>query len=154
MACGVGRYRRRGRELRSRKPSWPSLRYRSTHLRTVREQPPAASLTAFGVCPLAPCRAIRSRPRGVRRAFLCTFIRFSLGILKSQQPQSPRSEPDGQPIESSQLERVIKRSSVRKLQSVRQSKALIATDSKRFRFVDPVKGGAKRRRLRRSRHLT
>ncbi|MFZ0422049.1 MAG: hypothetical protein WAL80_04145, partial [Xanthobacteraceae bacterium] len=42
--------------------------------------------------------------RGVRRAFLCTFIRFSLGILKSQQPQSPRSEPDGQPIESSQLE--------------------------------------------------
>src|SRR5580700_833129 len=106
MACGVGRYRRCGRELRSRKPSWPSLRYRSTHLRTVRGQTPAASLTAFGVCPLATCRAIRSRPRGVRRAFLCTFIRFSLGILKSQQPQSPRSEPDGQPIESSQLERV------------------------------------------------
>jgi hypothetical protein len=37
---------------------------------------------------------------------LCTFIRFSLGILKSQQPQFPRSEPDGQPIESSQLEHV------------------------------------------------
>jgi hypothetical protein len=34
---------------------------------------------------------------------LCTFIRFSLASLKSQQPQSPRSEPDGQPIESSHL---------------------------------------------------
>jgi hypothetical protein len=50
----------------------------------------------------------RHNRRGVRRAFLCTFIRFSLGILKSQQPQSPRSEPDGQPIESSQLEHRIK----------------------------------------------
>ena len=40
---------------------------------------------------------------GASDGHLCTFIRFSLGILKSQQPQSPRSEPDGQPIESSQL---------------------------------------------------
>ena len=28
----------------------------------------------------AICRTIRSRPRGVSRAFLCTFIRFSLKI--------------------------------------------------------------------------
>ena len=52
---------------------------------------------------LTICRTIRSRPCGVRRAFLCTFIRFSLGILKYQQPQLPRSEPDGQPTESSHL---------------------------------------------------
>jgi Tat protein secretion system quality control protein TatD with DNase activity len=29
---------------------------------------------------LATCRTVRSRPRGVSRAFLCMFIRFSLGI--------------------------------------------------------------------------
>src|SRR5438309_1842594 len=33
--------------------------------------------TASGVCPLSTCSTIRSRPRGVSRAFLCTFIRFS-----------------------------------------------------------------------------
>jgi hypothetical protein len=42
---------------------------------TVRGQTPAASATASGVCPLSTCRTIRSRPRGVSRAFLCTFIR-------------------------------------------------------------------------------
>src|SRR5262249_36050769 len=56
-----------------------------------------------GVCPLSTCRTIRSRPRGVSRAFLCMFIRFSLWNLKLQQPQLPRSEPGGQPNESSQL---------------------------------------------------
>src|SRR5262245_41300702 len=61
-----------------------------------------ASAMASGVCPLATCRTIRSRPRGVSRAFLCTFIRSSES-LKSQQPQRPRSGPDGQPTESSQL---------------------------------------------------
>src|SRR5262249_6210807 len=67
------------------------------------EQTPAASATASGVCPLSTCRTIRSRPRGVSRAFLCMFIRFSLWNLKLQQPQLPRSEPGGQPNESSQL---------------------------------------------------
>jgi hypothetical protein len=55
---------------------------------------------------LATCRTIRSRPRGVSRAFLCTFIRFSPWNLKHQQPQLPRSEPDGQPTESSHLTRL------------------------------------------------
>src|SRR5262245_66088080 len=64
-----------------------------------------ASAMASGVCPLATCRTIRSRPRGVSRAFLCTFIRSSES-LKSQQPQRPRSGPDGQPTESSQLARL------------------------------------------------
>jgi hypothetical protein len=32
-------------------------------------------------------------------------LRFSLGNLKLQQPQLPRSEPDGQPTERSQLSR-------------------------------------------------
>ena len=41
----------RGRELRSFRPARPSASKRSTHLRTVRGQTPAASATAFGVCP-------------------------------------------------------------------------------------------------------
>ena len=45
-----------------------------------RGQTPAASATASGVCPLSTCRTIRSRPRGVSRAFLCMFIWFSLEI--------------------------------------------------------------------------
>src|SRR5262249_32224993 len=69
----------------------------------VRGQTPAASATASGFCPLSTCRTIRSRPRGVSRAFLCMFIWFSPWNLKLQQPQLPRSEPDEQPNESSQL---------------------------------------------------
>jgi hypothetical protein len=46
-------------------------------LRTVRGQTPAASAMASGVRPLSTCRTIRSRPRGVSWAFLCTFIRSS-----------------------------------------------------------------------------
>ena len=79
-AAGVGKRIRCGRDERSCKPANPSRRYRSTHFRAVRRQTPAASATAFGVCPLSTCRTIRSRPRGVSRAFLCMFIRFSLGI--------------------------------------------------------------------------
>src|SRR5262249_40848334 len=102
-AWGVGRCSRCGLDERSCNPANPSRRYRSTHFRTVRGQTPAASATASGVCPLSTCRTIRSRPRGVSRAFLCMFIRFSLWNLKLQQPQLPRSEPDEQPNESSQL---------------------------------------------------
>ena len=79
-AWDVGCRSRCGRDERSSKPAKPSRRYRSTRLRTVRGQTPTASATASGICPLATCRTIRSRPRGVSRAFLCTFIRFSLGI--------------------------------------------------------------------------
>ena len=60
------------------------------------------------VCPLSTCRTIRSRPRGVSRAFLCMFIWFSPWNLKLQQPQLPRSEPDEQPNESSQLARCMR----------------------------------------------
>ncbi len=102
-AWGVGRCSRWGRDERSCNPANPSRRYRSTHLRTLRGQTPAASATASGVCPLSTCRTIRSRPRGVSRAFLCIFIRFSPWNLKLQQPQLPRSQPDGQPNKSSQL---------------------------------------------------
>ena len=52
-----------GGELRSGKPA--SLRYRSTHFRTVRGQTSTASPTVFDVCPLATCHTIRSRPCGV-----------------------------------------------------------------------------------------
>jgi hypothetical protein len=83
-------------------PANPSRRYRSTHLRTVRGQTPAACATASGVCPFATCRTIRSRPRGVSRAFLVHVHPVLPRNLKLQQPQLPRSEPDGQPTESSQ----------------------------------------------------
>ena len=56
-------------EERSCNPAKPSRRWRSTHLRTVRGQAPTASLTAFGVCPFATNSTIRSRPRGISRAF-------------------------------------------------------------------------------------
>src|SRR6266851_6058839 len=59
---------------------------------------------AFGVRPLLARRTIHARPCGVRRAFWCRFIRLSSRMLKLQQLQLPRLEPDGQPIESSQLE--------------------------------------------------
>jgi LTXXQ motif family protein len=39
----------------------------------------------------------------VSRAFLCTFIRVLLRIAEASQLQLPRSGPDGQPNESSQL---------------------------------------------------
>ena len=100
---GVGRCSRCGRDERSCNPANPSRRYRPTHLRTVRGQTSAASATVSGVCPLSTCRTIRSRPRGVSRAFLCMFIWFSPWNLKLQQPQLPRSEPDEQPNESSHL---------------------------------------------------
>src|SRR5258708_3738435 len=58
---------------------------------------------AFGVRPLLARRTIHARPCGVRRAFWCRFIRLSSRMLKLQQLQLPRLEPDGQPIESSQL---------------------------------------------------
>src|SRR4029077_3810084 len=88
-AWGRGRCSRCGRDERSYDRANPSRRYRSTHLRTVRERTPTASATAPGVCPPSTCRTIRSRPRGVN--------------LKLQQPQLPRSEPDEQPNESSHL---------------------------------------------------
>ena len=60
----------------------PSALNRATHLRTVRGQTPAAFAVTSGVCPLNTCITIRSRPSGVRRAFLWMFIRSSEGLLK------------------------------------------------------------------------
>ncbi|HVX92296.1 MAG TPA: hypothetical protein VG985_03640, partial [Xanthobacteraceae bacterium] len=55
---------------------------------------------------------------------LCTFIRSSEKSVKLQQLQLPRSGPDGQPIESSQLERFrAKHVSVR-VKKTRQGKNL------------------------------
>ena len=63
-------------------------------------QTPTASATASGVYPLVTCRTVRSRPRGVSRAFLCTFLRFFFGIRSFRQLRLPRSEPDRQLTES------------------------------------------------------
>src|SRR6187551_2015326 len=72
------------------------------HLRTVRGQTPTASARDFGVCPEPAWPTTHSRPRGVKRAFLWTFIRLLLWKVEVSQPHLPRLEPDGQPIESSQ----------------------------------------------------
>lgn len=76
-AIGVGRCKRCGREERSCNPAMPSASKRATHLRAVRGQTPAARAAASGVCPLRTARARRSRPQGVKRAFLWTLIRSS-----------------------------------------------------------------------------
>jgi hypothetical protein len=104
VSSGVGWRSRLGRELRSCGPARPSCWKRSTHLRTVRGQTPAASLAACGVCPPRTILARCSRPNGVRRAFLWMSIRLSQEQLTSRQHQLPRSAPDGQPVESSLLE--------------------------------------------------
>ena len=82
---GVGCRSRCGRDERSSNPARPSALKRATHLRTVRGQTPAARAAASGVCPLSTiARTMRSRPSGVRRAFLWMFIRFSEESLKSR----------------------------------------------------------------------
>src|SRR5712672_1794720 len=95
----------RGLEERSRKPSTPSARNRSTHLATVfavvlNWRAAAAFVTPSSIT----IRTIASRPFGVRGAFLWVSIRFSPRNLKLQQPQLPRSGPNGQPPESSHLD--------------------------------------------------
>jgi hypothetical protein len=62
-------------------------------LSPVRGQTPEASLAACGVCPLRTILASRSRPCGVRRAFLWMSILLSKDQLTSRQHQLPRSEP-------------------------------------------------------------
>jgi hypothetical protein len=105
VSDGVGRCKRCGRDERSCKPAMPSARNRLTHLCTVRGQTPTAALRACGVCPPSTTRrTMISRPAGVSRAFLWTSIRFPQGSPKLQQLQHPRSGPNGQPIETSQLE--------------------------------------------------
>ena len=63
-----------------------------------------AVATAWASAALSTARTSRSRPCGVSRAFLWMFIRSS-GDTEASQPQLPRSGPDGQPTESSQLGR-------------------------------------------------
>src|SRR5512144_3083383 len=103
VACGVWPGDERGPEDRSRKPSTPSVRKRSTHFDTV-----------FGVVlnlraapalvrpPSTMARTICSRPFGVRGAFLWVSIRSSR-IAAVWRLQRSRSGPNGQPPESSHL---------------------------------------------------
>src|SRR5258708_33029568 len=95
----------RGLEERSRNPSTPSARNRPTHLATVFAVVlNRTAAAAFVRPPSITLRTIASRPFGVRGAFLWASIRFSPRNLKLQQPQLPRSGPNGQPPESSRLE--------------------------------------------------
>ena len=102
-AAGVGRRRRCGREERSCKPAnafGAEARHPFAH------RPRADACGSCGglrrLPAQRPARTIRSRPSGVRRAFLWMFIRSSEESLKLRNLQLPRSGPDGQPIESSQ----------------------------------------------------
>ena len=81
--AGVGRCRRCGREVRSARPARPSAcearppicaPSAGRRLRLVRRPSASARLDI--------CRTIRSRPSGVRRAFLWMFIRSSEESLK------------------------------------------------------------------------
>src|SRR2546423_7783478 len=105
VAGGVWLGNERGLEERSRNPSTPSARNRSTHLATVFAVVLNRTAAAVFVRPSSiTLRSIASRPFGVRGAFSWVSIRFSPQNLKLQQPQLPRSGPNGQPPESSQLE--------------------------------------------------
>lgn len=55
---------------------------RFSHFRAVRGHTPASRAAVSGVRPLSMARTIRSRPMGVNRAFLWTFIRSSSKSLK------------------------------------------------------------------------
>src|SRR5205807_10621212 len=104
VAGGVWLGNERGLEERSRNPSTPSARNRSTHLATVFAVVlNRTAATAFVRPSSITLRTIASRPFGVRGAFLWVSIRFSPRNLKLQQPQLPRSGPNGQPPESSHL---------------------------------------------------
>src|SRR5437762_1249188 len=104
VAGGVWLGNERGLEERSRNPSTPSARNRSTHLATVFAVVLNRTAAAAFVRPSSiTLRTIASRPFGVRGAFLWVSIRFSPRNLKLQQPQLPRSGPNGQPPESSHL---------------------------------------------------
>ncbi len=92
ICWGVGRLRRRGREERSAKPAPPCPAWRAIHLRSARGHTPAARAAACGLCPLATCMTTSSRPIGVKRAFLGTFIRSSSWPLKLR--NSSLHDPD------------------------------------------------------------
>ena len=105
IAGGVGlsqAMRPRG-AIRQARPA-PSASKRATHLRTVRGQTPAARAAASGVCPLnnLPHHSLSTMRR--QTGILMDVHPVLRGITEASQPQLPRSGPDGQPIESSQLE--------------------------------------------------
>ena len=85
----------------------PSALNRATHLRTVRGQTPAARPAASGVCPLRTAftksLSTKWRQTGILVDVHPVLLR---GLAVASQLQLPRSGPDGQPIESSQLERI------------------------------------------------
>src|SRR5277367_485371 len=96
----------RGFDERSCKPGTPSARKRPTHLATVF----GVVLTwraaaAFDRRPSITLRAIASRPFGVRDAVWCISIRASPRITEVWRHQRSRLKPNGQPPQSSQLER-------------------------------------------------
>src|SRR5437867_8036611 len=70
----------------------------------VLKETPAAADAAAGVKTRSnTCFTTRSRPNGVNRAFLCTFIGGSLRVLTSWRHQLRLTAFNEQPIEKSQL---------------------------------------------------
>src|ERR1700733_968133 len=72
----------RGREERSRKPSTPLARNRSTHLATILGVTLNWRAAAALLNPASTHRTMASRPFGVRGAFLWLFIWSLRGTLK------------------------------------------------------------------------
>src|SRR5438067_4874391 len=71
----------------------------------VLKETPAAADAAAGVKTRSnTCFTTRSRPNGVNRAFLCTFIGGSLRVLTSWRHQLRLTAFNEQPIEKSQLD--------------------------------------------------
>src|SRR5207248_9879797 len=70
----------------------------------VLKETPAAADAAAGVKTRSnTCFTTRSRPNGVNRAFLCTFIGGSLSVLTSWRHQLRLTAFNEQPIEKSHL---------------------------------------------------
>src|SRR4051812_27915261 len=101
VAAGVGLCRRWGREERSCRPLTPSVWKRATHLRAVLTVTPKAAATAF-TCHHPPHQFGST----VRQPGILMNVHPVLrGDAEASQLQLPRSEPDGQPNESSHLSR-------------------------------------------------
>ena len=148
LVRGVGRRPaercRSGRTGRSRKPLY-ACAYRGFESlplrqqvrrfqvsRTMRGHTPIVSSTAFGACPLSIRRTSRSRPSGVRRAFLRMPIRFLFGNDASTTSVSQRG--------GSQVPMIVAAASARNFKTVNHTANIEVLMSSRTRSSFPACG--------------
>ena len=104
-AFGVGRRRRRGRELRSCNPARPSLSHRFSHLRTVRGQTPTACAMGSASARLQPVPR-STLDHAALAGHSCERSSGPPGLPRLRHLQLLPARADGQPMESSQLGRL------------------------------------------------